>query len=381
MASRKTKYYTGTITLPNGKRKYIRGRTKEDLDQKMTQFRMELSAGVDISSDTTFGAYAELWYNTVKRPRLRKNSASTQLYTLNKYVLPILDVYSMRDIKPMHIQQLLSSVSGMSKSTQAKVIQVTRAVFLSAVDNGVILRSPVKATDKPGGSEAREMEALTPEQSDTLLRATWGTRAYTFVLIALRTGMRRGEILGLMWEDVDFDAELIRVRHNKVFIGGKDTPVTELLKSSAAHRELPLPDDLRLHLLAMKARSLSQYVLSMPSGEALSPSSFASLWRVVTSRTTDDPEKLGKPLDARHPHLIMALDFQCHPHLLRHTYITRLFEAGLDMKEIQYLAGHSTIEMTLRVYTHYCRKSRAEETAQKVKSAFPKTVLKAGSFM
>ena len=56
-------------------------------------------------------------------------------------------------------------------------------------------------------------------------------------------------------------------------------------------------------------------------------------------------------------------------HILRHTYITRLFEAGLDIKEVQYLAGHSTVDMTLRVYTHYDRRSRGAQTAEKVRNA------------
>ena len=59
-------------------------------------------------------------------------------------------------------------------------------------------------------------------------------------------------------------------------------------------------------------------------------------------------------------------------HILRHTYITRLFEAGLDIKEVQYLAGHSTVDMTLRVYTHYDRQSREKQTIEKVREAFRK---------
>ena len=61
--------------------------------------------------------------------------------------------------------------------------------------------------------------------------------------------------------------------------------------------------------------------------------------------------------------------FHVYPHLLRHTCITRWFEAGLDIKEIQYLAGHSTLEMTLSVYTHYDRAGRADETARKIREA------------
>lgn len=73
----------------------------------------------------------------------------------------------------------------------------------------------------------------------------------------------------------------------------------------------------------------------MDNGGALSQTSFSNLWDMVRS-----------------------LDFHVTPHQLRHTYITRLFESGLDIKEIQYLAGHTTIDMTLRVYTHYQHESR-----------------------
>ncbi len=56
-------------------------------------------------------------------------------------------------------------------------------------------------------------------------------------------------------------------------------------------------------------------------------------------------------------------------HILRHTYITRLFEAGLDIKEIQYLAGHSTVDITLDIYTHYMNKERGKKTAEKIRAA------------
>lgn len=62
-------------------------------------------------------------------------------------------------------------------------------------------------------------------------------------------------------------------------------------------------------------------------------------------------------------------DTHISAHTLRHTYITRMFEAGLDIKEVQYLAEHSTVDMTLRVYTHYDQRSRREKTAEKVREA------------
>ena len=90
--------------------------------------------------------------------------------------------------------------------------------------------------------------------------------------------------------------------------------------------------------------------------------------QTIESRTVDNPADLWTT--ALHSKVVRTLDFHVHPHQLRHTYITRLFESGLDIKEIQYLAGHATVNMTLRVYTHYRHESRHQSTAQKVCAAF-----------
>ena len=105
-------------------------------------------------------------------------------------------------------------------------------------------------------------------------------------------------------------------------------------------------------------------MLHMDNGGALSQTSFSNLWDMVRRRTVNDAADLGTP--ARNSKMVRSLDFHVTPHQLRHTYITRLFESGLDIKEMQYLAGHTTIDMTLRVYTHYQHESRRKETAKKV---------------
>ena len=89
-------------------------------------------------------------------------------------------------------------------------------------------------------------------------------------------------------------------------------------------------------------------MIAMENLKPLTKSSYRSMWRLI-----------GRELPDTH---ITA-------HILRHTYITRLFEAGLDIKEIQYLAGHSTMDMTLKVYTHYDRRSHEAKTAEKVREA------------
>lgn len=366
------KRYATHITTPNGKRVYLSAKSQEELDKKVAQAKMEMGAGVDIADDTTFAEYARLWIVTYKKPpKIRQNTYDTLNWHLEKNIIPFFGERALREIKPIHIQAFLASLSEYSYSVQAKCLQTVRAIFRSAEDNGLLLKSPVRATDKPGGVKTKEKEALTNEQAAQLLAAVKGTRAYLFCLLALSTGMRRSEILGLMWEDVDFNAGYITVRHSKALAPGRgNSKVSTMLKSESAYRRIPMPLLLRQTLELEHRVSASKFVLSMKDGDSLSKCSYDALWRSVTIRTAGE----GKPLGSVHKsnngeEYTVSLDFHCHPHLLRHTYITQLFESGLDIKEIQYLAGHSTPDMTLRVYTHYRQKSREQETAGKVARA------------
>ena len=107
-----SKLYTKTITTPTGKRKYIRAATKEELERKYQQAKLEIGAGVDITDATTFGEFAQLWFNTYKRPNLRENSKENLLYILNHYIMPQLAAMRLRDIKPVHIRSVMSSLTG-----------------------------------------------------------------------------------------------------------------------------------------------------------------------------------------------------------------------------------------------------------------------------
>lgn len=155
---------------------------------------------------------------------------------------------------------------------------------------------------------------------------------------ALYTGMRRGEIVGLQWEDIDF--EVIHIRHNAV-IGQYETTVSEDMKTKAGKRDVPLWEERGLWLAARKKTSHSKYVIAMENHKPLSKSSYRSMWKLIERELPDT---------------------HVTAHILRHTYITRLFEAGLDIKEIQYLAGHSTVD-------NYDRLSRSAKTAGKVREA------------
>ncbi len=367
----KKKKYATHVTLPNGERVYVSAPTKAELDARVLKLKMEMAQGVDVSDATTFREYAAAWLHAYKKPRLRENSYQTVVANLENHVIPYFGDMRLRDIKPLHVQMFLAKIKPLSRSTQNKCFQIFKGIMRTAAENGLIVRSPVTKEDKVGGETAEEAEPLTAEQAKRLLSSVAGTRAYTFCFIALATGLRRGEILGLMWDDLDPKTGKLNVRHNKTFpANANDAPVTTLLKSEAARRTIPMSDGLRAYLEQERARSSSPYVLSMENGESLSKSSFRKLWDIVTVRTATEDRPVGTVVGgSKTGSFTVDLDFDCHPHLLRHTCITHWVESGMDFKEVQYLAGHSTLEMTLKVYTHYRRKSREAETADRVRSA------------
>lgn len=364
--------YATHITTPAGQRVYVSATSKEELARKVAQKRIEMGMGVDIADTTTFQEYALLWAAAYKAPpKLRPNSYETLMCNLKQHVIPYFGTLQLKAVKPMHIQGFLASLDGLSASCQKKCFDIAKAIFRTAEDNGLIYKTPIKSTDKTGGPPPKKVEPLTSDQARRLLKAVEGTKVWLFCLLALSTGLRRGEILGLMWEDVDFESSKIRVRHNKVFPATKgDAPVTELLKTDAARRYIPIPPQLRAALLKEKIKSSSPYVLHMENGESLSKNAFAAMWRSVTSRTVGKDRQLGDEIPGSGTgQCVVSLDFRCHPHQLRHTYATQCFEAGMDIKEVQYLLGHSTTAMTMQVYTHYRENCRAAETAQKAAEA------------
>jgi len=342
---KKYEYFKKAITLPNGTRKYIYGKTQAELGEKVLREQILLNAGVDIGSEETFGHFAQVWFDIYKKPYLRENSQTA--IKLNTHILPAIGGYRLRDISSMQIQAIMASLSGKSNSLQSKVLVNLRSIFSAAQENGLVAKSPVSKMLKPGGKRTPEKEALTAQESHQLIERVKNPRAKTFLLIALHTGMRRGEIVGLQWNDIDFEGKIIHVCHNAV-MSPAQTTVNDFLKTTAGKRDIPLSDTLSEWLSSQKRNTHSKYVISMQNHQPLTKSSYRSLWRLIERELPDG---------------------HVTAHILRHTYITRLFEAGLDVKEIQYLAGHSTMDMTLKVYTHYDRRTREAKTAEKVRDA------------
>ena len=151
------------------------------------------------------------------------------------------------------------------------------------------------------------------------------------------------------------------------------------LKSKAAYRKLPIPPLLLAHLRALPHKG--DFVCHRADGEAHSASSYRRAWEDITEQeikpVTYKSNRTGEPVTRElaagdkvpYRRAVACLDFHLTPHILRHTYITELFTSGADVKTVQYLAGHSSVQITLNIYTHLMA-NRPEDTAGAVLAAF-----------
>ena len=359
----KNQYYTVTATLPNGRRKYYRGKTKKEAEKKRDAESLDIEMGVNVDDKITVSELTKLWLKIRIEGGLHERSIETIKGILDRYILPTLGKQMVREVLPYHIRFLMSKMSRYSQSTQRKVIQYTRSIFELAVENRIIGRNPCVRTIKAGGTKPKEIEPLTDEQCDILLSATKGTRVWLFIVLLLYTGMRKGEALGLMWKDIDFKKDTIKISRSIVYLNeNKDGIINNECKTKASHRTVPMITTLSDALKAEKKKSKSQYVFSMQNGSYLSEHSFRSMWRLIDDRSVKT--KRAASINDR------PIDFEVHPHLLRHTFATRLIRNGMEPKQVMYLLGHSTMNVTMEIYIHYQEELRRKEAQEKIAKAW-----------
>lgn len=342
------KTITITMTLPNGKRKYFRGATKKEAEAKKQEAIRKLQSGVDIASTMKVDALCKLWLEKYKKGTVRDVTYKNLSMYVNAWLIPEIGRMRVVDVKPVHIRTMLANRSDLSKGTLKHLLSTTRAVFDVAVENEMISRNPCLRNIKVTGDDTEEVKPLTKAQVSELLTVAKDSDIYLFVLLALNAGLRRSELLGLMWKDVNFTDGTITVE--RTVTATERYPKGELMKTvktSAANRVVPLSKDVLRELAEAKATSMSLYIISGENDSFLTISLFNSRWRALNR----------------------GLSFKCHPHQLRHTCITSwVADSKLDVKEVQYLAGHSKVGMTLDVYTHYIEEDRLSETKRKIQN-------------
>ena len=225
-------------------RKYIYGKTKKKLEEKIEEIKHQLKIGININDESTFKDMAEIWL-----AHYRKNQsgiwAIRQQAIVEKILLPAIGHKRIKDITKYDLQSLINSMkeNNAATSTMKKVKIVASQVFEVALDKKIVIENPFKKvfieTIQP-----KLRRALSEEEIDLVTR-TWKDHRIGYVaMVLLYCGLRRGEVMALNWSDVDFKDKVIHVTA-VTLIHGK--PLVKGPKSKAGIRDVPIPNFLRIY--------------------------------------------------------------------------------------------------------------------------------------
>lgn len=325
MKKRKDGRYQKPITLSNGKRKMVYGRTLAEIQDKARQILQQDEAGILVDDHTLVGDWARTWL-TAYKSGLRY--ATVQMYrsAYNNHIMGLLGSMELQAVRPVHVRAVMAGVANQSESLQHKVLITMRQLFATARQNGLVARDPTEGVRTTPHAAAKGKQYLLPDEVTRLLQSVSEPRARAFVGLCLFCGLRKEEALGLQWGDIG--AGRLAVARAMTF-GSNQQLESQELKTKAACRMLPVPD--ALQTILQQVPRLSVYVVPAAGGAPMSRSAFTSLWR---------------------RHVLACVDFEVRPHMLRHTYATMLYRAGVPLRTAQYLLGHSSIAMTAQIYTH-----------------------------
>lgn len=379
------KRYRKRVKDNTGKYTALYGKTAEELEMKISAFNKQLEDSITDRDNPLISEYANNWLK-LKAKNEKYTAGTVRGYDciIRNYIAAPLAGRRIADVNATDIEAAAAAAAVKSSSVSRKTVMLYKRIFAAALDDGLISKSPC-AKLKVTGNEAKERTALTDDQVKTLLRATEGTRCHTFCMIAIYTGMRREEILGLRWESVQLNKapyyidvkQALHWEHNRPIVDDK-------LKTDAAYRKITIPPQLVEHLKAIKGRKKTGFVICDDKGEPLTETQWRNVWNTVVRRTVKprtyyryvDGKKTAHTvtpkLGERATHnkdVVYSIDFEVTPHMLRHTYVTNLLAAGIDPKTVQYLAGHKLSRMTMEIYGHL-KYNRPEDLAKLTDAAF-----------
>lgn len=303
---------------------------------------IERPAPLQRSNVPTFKAYAEKWMKTYKEAILKPTTLKGYRSNLKTHLYPTFGKKPLNEITTDDVQKFLNEREDLAKNTVHTMFVLFSEIMDSAFEDRLIPANPAKSKRLTiVSTKQATRNALSPVQLQQIIadisgKLTDDTERRMMALM-LFTGMRRGEVLGLKWEDIDFDNKLIRVRRAVSY--PTNQPLVSTPKTRSGNRVIPLDDQLTALL---EPKGTTGYVIG---GEK-------PLTQMVLRRIL---RQINKKVDM----------FGATPHVFRHSYLSAMVEAGVDPKTVQQIGGHANITTTLNIYVH-TRVGLVREAGEKV---------------
>lgn len=288
------------------------------------------------------------------------------------------------DFKTSHIRIFFSNMAkeGLSHGTIKKIYILIKPAFDLAVEDGIIPKNPVAGTLGDYGYKAKEKVALTMKQQENLFAFVAENSTYNIYLpmlqIMIGTCMRVGETIGLKWSDVDLKNREVHVTGQLVYYksdNGYGFHESET-KTGAGVRTIPMTQTVYEAFLMQKEYNLmlgrcskveidgkNNYVFNTKHGRPIMPSAVNSFLKNIVNAYNNQEMKKASD-DKREPELMPHIS----AHILRHTGCTRLSECNINPKVMQYILGHSDIDVTMNIYSHIVDMNQVKTELLKIDS-------------
>jgi len=352
---------------PDGRRLYrshtVEG-TKRKAQNELNDLLSKLQRGEYVApSRMTVGEYLERWLADYARVNVAAKTFERYAEIVHVHLAPALGHHLLPRLQPLHIQAYYSDAlqrgrrdggGGLSAQTVLHHHRVLREALQQAVRWQLLARNPADAVEPPR-AQRREMEAFDQAEVERLLDTARGTRLALPVLLGVTTGLRRGELLGLRWQDVDLDGAKLAVRQSleQTKAGGL---AFKQPKTQKGRRVVTLPpiavealrrhraDQARERLLLGPAYEDHGLVLAQADGRPVNPEDVTRAFKRLARKAGIRPLSL---------------------HKLRHTHATLLLGANVHPKVVSERLGHATVGITLDTYSHVLPHLQ-EEAARKI---------------
>ena len=337
--------------------KNVLGKTQNEVKVKLKKALVE-AGQVDFTKtgQYTVGTWMDTWFENVAKIKVRPSSHQTYKGYIDNHIKPSIGKIPLEKLTTMDLQKFYRKLltkgrverieskeqpKGLSAKTVRNINQVISSAMDLAVAQKIILTNPTNACELPK-VEHQEMQTIPAEQLQAFLEEARATGVYEMYYIELATGLRRGELLGLKWNDIDWKNGIIKVRRQVARVDGQI--VEAPLKTKNSYRAVSISPQAIEVLREQKCKTNDQYVFPSPNGGPISPDSVNNMLKRVL-------ERAGIP--------------KVRFHDLRHTFATIALQNGVDIKTVSGMLGHFSAGFTLDTYAHVTT-SAQKEAAQTI---------------
>lgn len=334
-------------------------RLKEDLKAAITAEKEDKKAfRVDARRGMNLDKWFNTWMDVYKYGKLRESTKMMYISVYKKHISPTLGKRQLAEITHKDIQKLVNELDregyGYSIKTRCQVLLYD--MFSKAILDDYIFKNPAKMISMRS-KERFERRVLSEEDQRDFFETAAGTFYNNLFVVAVNTGLRQGELCGLMPDDIDFSAHTLQVKRTLLYQKFAEDDKKEFHlgdpKTATSVRTVPLTKTCEEALRKqLRQRSIIFSKLSAKPLEGFEDLLFTTKYGtpICNEIVCEAIDKIVNEINTMRDEADKFEPFSCH--CFRHTFATRCFEAGIAPKTVQTYLGHASLQMTMDLYTH-----------------------------